>query len=302
MYVSDHPIARALDGLDLTGVTPLSQLGTELVGQVLTIIGMLTNVRRLATKKGDSMLVAVLEDLEASAELVAFPKSYEKHRELLLDDALLRVRAKADERNGTIQLLLEGAEALEAVERRIAPEVEMDLEGLEEYIPAGAADGAVAPQDDIPHPAGPGSTEAKRQPTSEAAPAGEPVPSQPISIIRSRTKVGTNGNGGNGNGGGNGGNGNGGGSSSGYGGGAPATPTHLLRLFLPRSHDFDADVLKMQMVDRVLRESTGEDQVIIHLPNAVGMVLLKPRHKIRCTNELVGALQEVLGVEGVAME
>ncbi len=303
MYVSDHPIARALDGLDLTGVTPLSQLGTELVGQVLTIIGMLTSVRRLATKKGDSMLVAVLEDLEASAELVAFPKSYEKHRELLVDDALLRVRAKADERNGTIQLLLEGAEALEAVERRVALEVEMDLEGLEEYIPAGAADTFAAPQDDIPHPAGPGSIAAKPQPTSEV-PAGEPAPSQPISIIRSRTKMGTNGSGngnGNGNGGGSG-NSNSGGSGSGYGGGAPAAPTHLLRLFLPRSHDFDADVLKMQMVDRVLRESAGEDQVIIHLPNALGMVLLKPRHKIRCTDALVGALREVLGVEGVAME
>src|SRR6266487_6928154 len=69
MYVSDHPIAKALEGLDLSDVTPLSRLGDESVGKTLTFVGMLLGARRLTTKKGDSMLVANLEDLEATAEL-----------------------------------------------------------------------------------------------------------------------------------------------------------------------------------------------------------------------------------------
>ena len=115
MYVSDHPIARALEGMDMTGITALGQIGEEHVGQTLTFMGMLSQIRRLTTKKGDSMLVAMLEDLESSIELVAFPKSYEKYRELLQEDALLRVSAKVDKsrRDDTLQLMLENASVLE---------------------------------------------------------------------------------------------------------------------------------------------------------------------------------------------
>ena len=107
---------------------------------------------------------------------------------------------------------------------------------------------------------------------------------QPVSIIRQRVKAGANGNG------------------NGNGSATPPTPAHSLRLYLPRSHDFDADVRLMQAVDRVLRQSVGEDQVIIHMPNAIGTVLLQPRHKVRCTDSLLGALRDVLGQDGVVVE
>ena len=58
----------------------------------------------------------------------------------------------------------------------------------------------------------------------------------------------------------------------------------------------------MQTVDRVLRQSVGEDAVFIHMPNAVGTVLLKPRHTVRCDDMLLGALRDVLGSESVVME
>jgi hypothetical protein len=73
-------------------------------------------------------------------------------------------------------------------------------------------------------------------------------------------------------------------------------------LHFPRSPDFDADVRLMQMVDRMLRQSEGESEVIIRLPNAAGTVLLKPRHKVHCDDALVGALRAVLGETGVVVE
>ncbi len=108
MYVSDHPIARAMDGLDMTGITSIGQISEELTGQQLTFVGMLSQVRRMTTKKGDSMLVAMFEDIEAAIEVVVFPKSYEKYRDLLVDDALLRMVAKVDKsrRDDKMQLML----------------------------------------------------------------------------------------------------------------------------------------------------------------------------------------------------
>lgn len=326
MYVSDHPIARALEGLDMSDITPLGAIGEELIGQTLTFAGMLSGTRRLATKKGDSMLVATLEGVEATVEVVAFPRSYERYRDLLRDDALLRIKAKVDRRNESIQLLLESAEALEPAGQGAGiaahgaePAVEMDLEGLEEQLSEGPP--MQAPHDEAPHPAGPGSHSIDRtdsqtdkteplpsvestspsdesshssvKPVRSSVKSVEPAPFEPapdgapgaqaINTIRPRVKIGANRNG--------------------NGGTTPQpAPTHSLRLFLPRSNDFNTDVRLMQAVDRVLRASTGEDEVIICMPNAIGTVILKPRHKVRCSDELIGALQEVLGAEGVVVD
>jgi DNA polymerase-3 subunit alpha len=341
MYVSDHPIARALEDMDTTDVTALGQLGEEHAGKTLTFMGMISQIRRLTTKKGDSMLVAMLEDLESSIELVAFPKSYEKYRELLQEDALLRVTAKVDKsrRDDSLQLMLENASVLEVPTRNAAnhtsppqmldlPPPQMDLEGQVDAILDHTGGGTmIAPTDDAPHPAEMNSGHASVTNSMEnkmdrtdsmnsaassnsatpvsppSKPAEMPADSHSISIIRPRVKVGASSNGG--------GNGNGNGhSNSSNGGGSGYTVVPLpepesnqaLRLFLPRTDDFDADVRLMQTVDRVLRQSSGEDAVFIHMPNAVGTVLLKPRHKVRCDDLLIGALRDVLGNESVVME
>ena len=289
MYVSDHPIARALEGLDMAGITPLSQLGDELVGKVHTFVGMIQGAKRLATKKGDSMLVATLEDLESSVELVAFPKSFEKYRDLLHDDVLLRLTAKVDKRNESIQLLLESAEVLEPAASPPAAELppQIDLAGTAERFAPPPADALtmVGPADHTPHPA------ELAAPAHAAAPLPEPAAdASPLSVIRSRVKVGANGNGN--------------GHTNGNGGSQPAPPASIqqLRLFLPRTSDLDADVVRMHRVERLLRQSAGDDSVILHIPNGATTVLLQPRHKVRCTDDLLGALRGELGAAGVVIE
>jgi DNA polymerase-3 subunit alpha len=290
MYVSDHPIARAMDGLDMTGITSIGQISEELNGQQLTFVGMLSQVRRMTTKKGDSMLVAMFEDIEASIEVVVFPKSYEKYRDLLVDDALLRMVAKADKsrRDDKMQLMLESVTVLEASSTPAStpePDLAMDLEGITDQAPTALPE--LSP-DDVPHPADLGGA----PPQEQHMPATPMAPEQTVSIIRPRAKVGANGNG-NGNGHSN---GNGNGHASAAQGSAQS-----LRLYFPRTSDFDADVRLMEQVDRLLRQSAGESEVIIHMPSATGVVLLKPRHKVNCDTTLVGALHQVLDVQSVVV-
>ena len=98
----------------MNGVTALSQISENMSARRWHSSDALACVA-MTTKKGDSMLVAMLEDLESSIELVAFPKSCEKYRELLQEDALLRVTAKVDKsrRDESLQLMLENAAALD---------------------------------------------------------------------------------------------------------------------------------------------------------------------------------------------
>ena len=125
-----------------------------------------------------------------------------------------------------------------------------------------------------------------------------PADGQPISVIRSRVKVSANGNG-NANGHTNG-NGHANGNGNGYA--APPAAGQQLRLYLPRTGDYDADVLQMHKIDRLLRESAGDDNMFLHLPAGANVVVLQPRHKVRCSDELIGALRSELGAESVVLE
>jgi DNA polymerase-3 subunit alpha len=109
IYITEHPLTAALTGDRSEKVSLLADLGKELVGQSVQAIGMLTSTRVLTTKKKQSMLVGKLEDLTGSLDLVAFPETYEQHRELLRDDAILQVSGKLDERNESLQLILDSA-------------------------------------------------------------------------------------------------------------------------------------------------------------------------------------------------
>ena len=104
--ISEHPVAQALRSVppDSNRLT-LSQLGEEHLGQKVTVIGMLTGIRRVLTKKNDTMLIAQLEDLEGTIDLVAFPRVYEKYSTFWEEDRIVAVKAKMDSRNGTSQLI-----------------------------------------------------------------------------------------------------------------------------------------------------------------------------------------------------
>ncbi|MDP9383031.1 MAG: DNA polymerase III subunit alpha [Chloroflexota bacterium] len=110
LYITEHPLTAALAGNRSERVSLMAEVGKELVGQSVQVIGMLTGTRVLTTKKKQSMLVGKLEDLTGSIDLVAFPESYEKHRELLRDDAILEIAGKLDERNDNLQLILDSAQ------------------------------------------------------------------------------------------------------------------------------------------------------------------------------------------------
>ncbi|WP_255604281.1 DNA polymerase III subunit alpha [Oscillochloris sp. ZM17-4] len=139
LNVSEDPVSKSLEGVDMRGVTLLGDITEEHIGKSLTFIGLLGGVRRITTKKGDAMLVGVLEDTTSTIEIVVFPKSLAKCGDLLQNDAVLKITAKVDNRRDSPQLVVD---AVEAVEASLAPaaaavETEMDLEGVGDDLGAG---------------------------------------------------------------------------------------------------------------------------------------------------------------------
>ena len=103
MYVSGHPLeeyilllekhsdARSIDFYpDENGEIPLES------GRKLTIGGLLVEVNKRFTKKGDMMAICTLEDLYGRVELVVFPKAFENYGNELIEGGKVFVKGRVD--------------------------------------------------------------------------------------------------------------------------------------------------------------------------------------------------------------
>lgn len=120
LYVSDHPLLEQEKLLKSRTQFSLEALKEQREGLVCWVGGIVANVNRITTKKGEMMAFLTLEDLEASAELVVFPSIYQKNRELMEEDAFIRAKGRLDAKEDQCKLIALEVEPLAAEEKKSA--------------------------------------------------------------------------------------------------------------------------------------------------------------------------------------
>jgi DNA polymerase-3 subunit alpha len=103
LYVSDHPLMGFEAALARHTDSTLSDMREEdvVVGDrspVRTVGGVVTDLRRSYTKKGDLMARFVLEDLQAAMEVFVFPRTMAEYGALIENDAIVVVKGRLDNR------------------------------------------------------------------------------------------------------------------------------------------------------------------------------------------------------------
>lgn len=118
LYVSGHPLDsyRALLASSPHAIATLPK-----AGEAVTLAALIKEAKEITTKRGELMAFVTLEDLTGTVEAIAFPKLYAKHRALFTAKGLVRVAGKIEERNGSIQLIIDKAEPLTADSAGSAP-------------------------------------------------------------------------------------------------------------------------------------------------------------------------------------
>src|SRR5690606_2074192 len=105
LYVSDHPLLGAEEALGRRTESTLDEVVDLADGTSRTVGGVITNLQRKYTKKGDLMAVFNLEDLRSSVEVMVFPKTMTSIGHLLTEDAVVILRARVDKRDDTPKLI-----------------------------------------------------------------------------------------------------------------------------------------------------------------------------------------------------
>jgi len=106
LYVSDHPLSGYEVALRRRCDMAIADLADVDDGMQHTIGGVLTNLQKKWTRKGDLMAVFDLEDLGGSVEVTVFPKTMAEHGHKLEEDAIVLVRGRLDDRRGAVPKIL----------------------------------------------------------------------------------------------------------------------------------------------------------------------------------------------------
>ena len=101
LFVSAHPLKAVRAPLRARVDCSLADLGGRRDGDAITIGGIITQTKRIRTKKGDPMMFATLDDLEGTVELLVFGKVLAAAEETLAPDRIVTVRGKVDHRDAT---------------------------------------------------------------------------------------------------------------------------------------------------------------------------------------------------------
>lgn len=97
LYVSAHPLKEVRQLIRRESGHLISQLGELPDGTVTTIVGMVSSVKRITTKKsGELMAFVTVEGLEGSVEMLCFPAIYQEAKDLLVEDKLVKVKGRVD--------------------------------------------------------------------------------------------------------------------------------------------------------------------------------------------------------------
>jgi DNA polymerase-3 subunit alpha len=100
LYVSDHPLLGVEHLLRAVTDMPISQIAEESVGheQIVNIGGLITQVQRKVSRRGDSWAIVTIEDLAGAVDVMFFANSYTTHSMSLVEDRIVVIRGRIDKR------------------------------------------------------------------------------------------------------------------------------------------------------------------------------------------------------------
>ncbi|WP_419917548.1 DNA polymerase III subunit alpha [Candidatus Poriferisocius sp.] len=112
LYVSDHPIMGMESVLDSKVTHRIDQLTEVKEGSRVKVAGVVSNLRKRWTRKGDPMMSCDLEDLYGTIEVTLFPNTTREHGHKLADDLVVVVEGRLDSRDDEPKLVGDNVELI----------------------------------------------------------------------------------------------------------------------------------------------------------------------------------------------
>ncbi len=119
LYVSEHPLQAVREQLRRRTDATLAELERRRDGEIVTVGGIVSEVKQVTTKRGEPMVFLTLDDPTGAAEAVVFNSTYANARELCVTDRILVVKGRVDHKQaGETKLIALEVTSFEATPER----------------------------------------------------------------------------------------------------------------------------------------------------------------------------------------
>ncbi|HEY2770350.1 MAG TPA: DNA polymerase III subunit alpha [Solirubrobacteraceae bacterium] len=127
LFISAHPLKEVAPALRAKVDCPLAELANRRDGDWVTVGGMITQAKKIRTKKGDHMMFATLDDLGVAIEILVFGNALAECESALAPDSIVVVRGRVDhkDREKTC-IVVQSVERFEATPEEVQAAAELE--------------------------------------------------------------------------------------------------------------------------------------------------------------------------------
>ena len=115
LYVSGHPALEYQSYIEKVAL-PLDKLSNELVGQKITVGGVIQKVQKILTKNQQTMYFVTLEDMKGKIELLVFPKVLERIASMWEEEKVIIATGRLSDKDGAYKLIVDDAKEINQAE------------------------------------------------------------------------------------------------------------------------------------------------------------------------------------------
>lgn len=105
LYITSHPLYEYAREMRQAS-THTNSLVDHSAGEYISILGIISNIKPIVTKKGQDMCVILLEDLHGQVEVVVFNKLYEQIRHQLAEELVVFISGRVDAKGDAAKKIL----------------------------------------------------------------------------------------------------------------------------------------------------------------------------------------------------
>ena len=101
LFISAHPLKAVREAMRVKVDCTLAELSDRKDGDWVTVGGIITQCKRLRTKRGDHMMFATLDDLEGTVEILIFGRVLAASEEAFQMDSVITLRGRVDHKDAS---------------------------------------------------------------------------------------------------------------------------------------------------------------------------------------------------------
>ena len=132
LFLSSHPLKEVRPALRARVDCTLAEVGARKDGDWVTVGGMVSELKRIRTRKGEPMMFATLDDLEGQVEILVFNSAYAANAERIELDSVLLVRGRVDHKEqGETKIVVQEVEPFQPTPEEVGRAV------VEAGVPSG---------------------------------------------------------------------------------------------------------------------------------------------------------------------